>query len=197
MPTPCVQRLTRIPPIGINMELPRNCRLVRTEPQRLKPSWAELSEEEYNDGEGIVSLMAGVADFPPDALWLVLEYPEGTDAQALVHRLQTLGRHYLWDVVLGSKPKVLLIRDKPRELPYERLWIRGAKPLVRGCHNDPDYTPFQQALYHLMIAGFWSMLGPEREANMRLEGMQQAVRKEDDGVLWGSWSDFVDPEKEM
>ena len=176
------------------MELPRNCRLVRIEQQRLTATWAQLSEEENADGEGIVSLMACVDDFPEDALWIVLEYPEGTDAASVVHRLQTLGRHYLWDVVLGSGPKVLLIGDKPRELPYERLWTRGAKPLVRRCLNSPDYTPFQQALHHLMIAGFWNMLGP-REANMRLEGMQQAVRSDDeDGVLWGSWSDFADPE---
>ena len=69
------------------------------------------------------------------------------------------------------------------------------KPQVRGC-LIADYTPFQQALRHLMIVGFWSMPGPTREANMRLEGMEQAERK-DEGVLWGSWSDFVDPEKEM
>ena len=176
------------------MELPRNCRLVRIEPQRLSPIWAELTDEDYCDGEGIVSLMTRVADFPDDALWVVLENPEGTDADTVVHRLQTLGRHYLWDVVLGSRPKVLLIREKPRELPYERLWIRGAKPLVRRCTNSPDYTLFQQALHHLMIAGFWNMLGP-REANMWLDGMEQAVKKDGDSVLWGSWSDFVDPER--
>ena len=96
-------------------------------------------------------------------------------------------------MVLSAAPKALLIRDK-RELPYERLWISGAKPVVRRC-IDAGYTPFQQALHQLMIAGFWSMLGPLREANMRLEGMFQAEKKEE-GLLWGSWSDFVDPEKE-
>ena len=180
------------------MELPRNCRLVRLEPQRLRPTWAQLGEKEYGDGEGIVSLMAGVDDFPDDALWVVLEYPQGTDAADVAHRLRNLGRHYLWDLVLGESPKVLLVRDKPRELPYERLWVKGAKPLVRRCLNDPDYTPFQQALHRLIIAGLWSMLGPERGANVRLEGMDQAQRGDDeDGVLWGSWSDFVDPQKEM
>ena len=173
------------------MELPRNCRLTRIDPQRLKPEW-ELSDEEYEDG--IVSLMA-TRDIPGDALWLVLEYPEGTDAVEVVKRLKTLGRHYLWDVVLSAKPKVLLIRDKPSG-PFERLWIRGAKPVVRRC-IDAGYAPFQEALRQLMIAGFWSMLGPEREANMRLQGMQQAEKKEGEELLWGSRSDFVDPKKEM
>ena len=100
---------------------------------------------------------------------------------------------WFWALALKS-----LKRDKPRELPFERLWINDVKPLARRCLNDPDYTPFQQALHHLMIAGFWSMLGPEREANMRLDGMQQPVRNDDeDGVLWGSWSDFVDPQTDM
>ena len=173
------------------MELPRNCRLTRVDPQRLKPEW-ELSDEEYEDG--IVSLMA-TRDIPGDALWLVLEYPEGTDAVEVVKRLKTLGRHYLWDVVLSAKPKVLLIRDKPSG-PFERLWIRGAKPVVRRC-IDAGCAPFQEALRQLMIAGFWSMLGPEREASKRLQGTQQAEKKEGEELLWGSGPDFVDPEKEM
>ena len=49
------------------MELPRNCRIARIEPQRLKPEWAELAEGDYEDGEGIVSLMAAAQDFPGDA----------------------------------------------------------------------------------------------------------------------------------
>ena len=50
------------------MELPRNCRLVRLEPQRLRPTWAELSDKEYEDGEGIVSFMHGVDEVPADVL---------------------------------------------------------------------------------------------------------------------------------
>ena len=76
-----------------NRELPRNCRLVRLKPQRLEPTWAELSDKGCEDGEGIVSLMPGVDDFPADAQRVVLEYPEGLDAADAVRRLKTLGRH--------------------------------------------------------------------------------------------------------
>lgn len=175
------------------MELPRNCRLVRTKPQRLSPTWAKVSREEYDDGEGICSIMFG-SSYSDDDLWLVLEYPEGVEATDVVHLMQSLGG--LWDVVLGPCPQVLLIKDKPYHLPFERLCVDGAAPQVR-TRMDADLPEYQRRLYDLMILGYWSMLGPERMANMRLEGMEQAEKKDDECVLWGSWSNFVDPDQEL
>ena len=169
------------------IELPRNCRIIRVESQPLTPDVEEINEHMFHGGHGLVTLVERADSFP-DAEWMVLEYPKGTNPYAVVRRMQHTGKH-LWDVVIWNRPKVLLIRNGP--LSYRQLWVNGAKPLVHVlCSLCP-----RQDLYQLMLVGFWSMVGPKRVANMRLEGMEQA--KMTKGVFWGSWSDFVDPEKEM
>ena len=166
------------------MELPRNCRIVRQQPQRVRPDWGEISENKFHGGHGLVTLMERDDGFPQDE-WLVLERPRGTDPLAVVDKM---GRNHLWDVVRWDRPMTLLIRCGPLE--YKDLWVDGAKPLVHIMYSEP------RDLCRLLVAGFWSVVGP-RLANMRLEGMFQAEKKEGEELLWGSWSEFVDPECEM
>ena len=169
-------------------ELPRNCRIVRQDPGYLRPAFGEINEHAFHGGHGLVTLVERADSFP-DVSWLVLEYPKGTNPEVVARHMNSLGDH-LWDVVLWERPKVLLIRVKP--LSYKQLWVDGAKPLVHTLYSLP-----RQDLYQLLVAGFWSMVGPLRLANMRLEGMEQAEMKSGENLFWGSWSDFVDPEKEM
>ena len=173
----------------MEIKLPPNCRIVRQDPQLMRPEWGEINEDTFHDAHGLNTLVGEVLDFPRDQ-WLVLEYPKGTDPHAVVRRMQALKGH-LWDVVLWDRPQALLIRGGP--LKYRQLWVDGVKPMVGTMFDiDTDWD-----LYRLLLVGFWSMAGPERMANMRLEGMEQAEKKEGEGLLWGSWSDFVDPKKEM
>ena len=151
--------------------------------------WAEIVEGSFHDAEGLVTLVERADSFP-DASWMVLEYPKGTKPEAVVDCMLKLGDH-LWDVVMWDRPKVLLIRGAP--LLYKDLWVNGKKPLVHVLCPLVQ----RQDLYKLLLAGFWSMVGPKRVANMRLEGMEQAEKKDNEAVLWGSWSEFVDPDGEM
>ena len=159
------------------MELPRNCRIVRQEPRKEKPAFGGIDSNGFHGGHGLATMAERAKSFPDDE-WLVLEYPKGTDPFAVVGVMKA--SKHLWDVVLWKRPKVLLIRKGPLE--YKDLWVDGAKPIVAVLDDLQD-------LGKLLIAGFWSMLGPKRVANMRLEGMEQADRKE--GLIWGSWSSFV------
>ena len=81
---------------------------------------------------------------------------------------------HLWDVVPWDRPQVLLIRDGP--LSYKQLWANGVKPMVGVMFCEVSCRD----LYKLMLAGFWSMVGPQQFANVRLEGMEQAEKKEDE-----------------
>ena len=151
----------------------------------MKPTWGRVGEHGFHGGRGLVTMMTYTPDFPDDKL-MVLEYPKGTDPEAVTRTLNALG--HLWDVALWDRPEVLLIRDGP--LKYEQLWVNGVKPDVYILYD----VELQQDLYHLLIVGFWSMLGPSRVANMRLEGMEQAKKLKGEELLWGSWSSFVDLE---
>ena len=91
------------------MELPRNCRIVRQQPQRVRPDWGEISENKFHGGHGLVTLVERTDGFPQDE-WLVLEYPIGTDPLAVVDKM---GLNHLWDVVLWDRPIALLIRCGP------------------------------------------------------------------------------------
>ena len=170
------------------IDLPRNCRIVRQDPQLVRSTLAEITKRAFHGGRGLVALVDRADTFPEDK-WMTLSYPKGTDPEAVVRRMQTLDA--LWDVVMWDRPKVLLIRGG--KLSEEQLWVDGAKPLV---HVLCPLCPCQD-LYQLLLAGFWSMVGPARVANMRLYGMEQAKMKKGQGALWGSWSAFVDPECEM
>ena len=167
------------------LQLPRNCRIVRQEPRTMKPTWGKIGEHGFHGGHGLFTMMTYTKSVPDDKL-LVLEYPKGTDPHAAARALNALG--HFWDVALWDRPEVLLIRNGP--LKYEQLWVDGVKPDLYILYD----VELQQDLYRLLIVGFWSMLGPSREANMRLEGMEQAKKLKGEELLWGSWSSFVDLE---
>ena len=166
------------------IKLPRNCRIVRQEPQPMKPTWGRIGEHGFHGGHGLVTTMTYTTSVPDDEL-LVLENPRGTDPHAVARALDDLG--HLWDIALWDRPEVLLIRNGP--LKYEQLWVNG-KPDVYILYD----VELQRDLYHLLIIGFWSMLGPSRVANMRLEGMEQAKKLKGEELSWGSWSSFVNLE---
>ena len=151
-------------------------------------NWSHIPIGGFRGGEGLAT---GVfrADSWPEGQWIIVGYPEGTDPSAVVRHMKTLQGH-LWDVTMWTRPYVLLIRCAP--LTLEDLYVDGVKP----WHLREVVNSTNQDLHHLLVAGFWSALGPERVANMRLEGMEQAERKGNEEAIWGEfgWVSFVCPD---